>query len=110
MIISSIFKVLYFVLEAFALLKHLCLLPYALFQVLEEVLQAFNLSACPMPDRDHSFKNHSKTLMHTYISLKKYTCTYVRSYLRMYVCVDMYKCSKSNNVKTAHNYVVLYNM
>ena len=45
MIISSIFVVLYFVLEAFILLKHLCLC-LSLFQVLEEVLQAFELSAC----------------------------------------------------------------
>jgi len=51
MIISSIFKVLHFVLEAFTLLKHLCLCLNT-FQVLEEVLQAFELSACPMSGHD----------------------------------------------------------
>jgi len=51
MIISSIFIVLYFVLEAFTLLKHLYLcLCLSTFQVLEEVLQAFELSACPMSE------------------------------------------------------------
>ena len=40
---------LHFVLEAFTLLKHLCLcLCLSPFQVLDEVLQAFELSACPM--------------------------------------------------------------
>ena len=48
MIISSIFIVLYFVLEAFTLLKYLCLC-LSPFEVLEEVLQAFELSACHMP-------------------------------------------------------------
>jgi len=49
MIISSIFIVLHFVLEAFTLLKHLCLcLCLSTFQMLEEVLQAFEPSACPM--------------------------------------------------------------
>jgi len=49
MIISSIFIVLHFVFEAFTLLKHLCLcLCLSTLQVLEEVLQAFELSACPM--------------------------------------------------------------
>jgi len=53
MIISSIFIVLHFVLEAFALLKHLCLC-LSIFQVLEEMLQAFELSACPMSARNAS--------------------------------------------------------
>ena len=49
MIISSIFIMLHFVLEVFILLKYLCLcLCLSTFQVLEEVLQAFELSACPM--------------------------------------------------------------
>ena len=49
--ISSIFKVLYYVLEAFALLKHLCLcLCLDTFPSVEEVLQAFDPSACPMLD------------------------------------------------------------
>jgi len=47
MIISSILIVLHFALEAFTLLKHLCLC-LSTFQVLEEVLQAFELNACPM--------------------------------------------------------------
>ena len=55
MIISSIFIVLYFVLEAFTLLKHLCLC-LGPFQVLEEVLQAFELSACPKSDTGHGCK------------------------------------------------------
>jgi len=51
MIISSIFIVFHFVLEAVTLLKHLCLyLCLSTFQVLEEVLQAFELSACGMSD------------------------------------------------------------
>jgi len=49
MITSSIFRVLHFVLEAFTLLKHLCLC-LRTFQVLEEVLQAFELSACLTSD------------------------------------------------------------
>ena len=55
-ILSSIFIVLHFVLEAFTLLKHLCLclcLCLSTFQVLEEVLQAFELSACPMSDSQY---------------------------------------------------------
>ena len=38
-----------FVFEAFTLLKHLCLC-LSTFQVVEEVFQAFELSACPMSD------------------------------------------------------------
>ena len=45
------FRMLYFVLEAFALLKHISLCLYlSTLQVLDEVLQAFDLNACPMPD------------------------------------------------------------
>jgi len=51
MIKSSIFIVPHFVPEAVTLLKHLCLC-LSTFQVLEEVLQAFELSACSMSDKE----------------------------------------------------------